>query len=390
MGYFVSRLFVSVKKATIFTGLLISIQLCSINFAYAVDDKYNDLTLNPVISDLPPSWAITISPDNFLYVSHRGGELAKYSLRGEKVASYHPELADLYYEGQGGLSAIAFHPDFVRTPWIYLSYSYGNNNANGLKVIRILLSDNEDPANSILRQETIYEQSDLRDTAVHYGARLAFMADGSLLISTGDGFDYRENAQKMTSDMGKVLRLTDTGRIPKSNPFVSAESPVQKMIYSIGHRNPQALLVLPNNQVIAHEHGPAGGDEINIIKPSTNYGWPVITQGRDYIGSLITPFTEYEGMQQPAFNWTPSIAPSGMVFYNHPNIEPFAYRLLVTSLKFKQLHTLRISNQVIEDEVVYFANSDYRMRDVAVSNNGRVFILSDGAPAIIFEVVTTI
>lgn len=389
MGYSKSRLSVSVKSVVIFIVMFSSISVHCANAAFVDDVPDDGLTLSPLISDLPPSWAIKVSPDNFIYVTHRRGELVKYSMLGEQVASYDLLLKDLYQKGQGGLSAIAFHPDFSRTPWIYLSYSFGSDNANGLKVVRILLDDSSEQTNKILRKETIYEQSDLRDTAVHYGARLAFMADGSLLVSTGDGFDYRESAQKMTSDMGKVLRLTDTGRVPKNNPYVNAESQLQKYIYSLGHRNPQGLIVLPNNLVIAHEHGPAGGDEINIIKLGNNYGWPVITQGKDYIGSLITPFTEYEGMEQANYDWTPSMAPSGMVFYKHSNIAPFAQRLLVTSLKFKQLHSLRIDNQTIDDEVVYFANSDYRMRDIAVSNNGRVFILSDGDAATIFEVLMT-
>lgn len=386
MEYFAQRFRIAVKKNIIFIFMLVAVNATSV---YAAPDDIVDgnIMLRPLISDLPSSWAIEVSPDNFLYVSHRHGELAKYSMAGEKVASYDLALTDLYHKGQGGLSAIAFHPDFDQVPWIYLSYSYGSAKANGLKVIRVLLTNSKETGATVLQKETIYEQSELRNTAVHYGARLAFMADASLLVATGDGFDYRESAQKMTSDMGKVLRLTDTGEIPADNPFANVESAVQRYVYSRGHRNPQALIVLANNQVIAHEHGPAGGDEINIIKPGNNYGWPVITQGKDYIGSLITPFTEYEGMEQPDYNWTPSIAPSGMAFYPHSNIKPFANRLLVSSLKFQQLHTLSINNQKIGDEVVYFANSGYRMKDLAVSDEGRVFILSDGGSSTIFEVL---
>lgn len=372
--------------------------------ALAKQTSDNKLTLQTLISDLPASWAINVSPDNFLYVTHRAGVLAKYSLSGTLLATIDLQLNDLYHKGQGGLSAIAFHPDFARKPWIYLSYSYGSDSANGLKVIRVLLSKTElaseqvqGPASvnaaainnsiNVIQKETIYEQAHLRATPVHYGARLAFMADNSLLISTGDGFDYREQAQVKSSDMGKILRLTDTGNVPSNNPFASANTFSEQAIYSMGHRNPQGLIVLPNNQVIAHEHGPAGGDEINIIEAALNYGWPVITQGKDYIGSLITPFTEYAGMQQPVVNWTPSIAPSGMVYYDANTIQAFANRLLITSLKFKQLHSLAIKDGKIEDEIVFFADSQYRMRDIASSKNGRVFILSDGEPASIFEVV---
>lgn len=354
----------------------------------AQEDEAQYLSLQPVVSDLPASWAIKVSPEKFLYVTHRDGTIAQYSFTGQLLGKVDLALDDLYVAGQGGLSAIAFHPNFADTPWVYLSYSFGNAKANGLKVIRIMLNYSQENGLQVVQKETVYEQLDLRSTAVHYGARLAFMLDASLLISTGDGFDYRESAQQTSSDMGKILRLTDTGGIPTDNPFVSANSFTQQAIYSLGHRNPQGLVVLPNNLVIAHEHGPAGGDEVNIIKPGYNYGWPVITQGKDYIGSLITPFTEYPDMQQPNMNWTPSIAPSGMIFYNASNIQPFAFKLLITSLKYKQLHGLSMSGEEMGDEVVFFADSRHRMRDITMSENGRVFILSDGELSTIFEVVS--
>jgi glucose/arabinose dehydrogenase len=189
--------------------------------------------------------------------------------------------------------------------------------------------------------------------------------------------------------MGKILRLTDIGSMPSDNPFANASTFSEKAVYSLGHRNPQGLIVLPNKQIIAHEHGPAGGDEVNIIKAGENYGWPVVTQGKDYIGSLITPFTQYAGMLQPRVNWTPSIAPSGMVFYGAQALPQFTNRLLVTSLKFKQLHGLMLNGDIIEDEIVFFADSQHRMRDITVSSQGRVFILSDGTLATMFEVVVT-
>jgi glucose/arabinose dehydrogenase len=369
--------------------------------ASATQLKENALSLKAIVSQLPPSWALKVSPDNFLYTTHRDGSLAKYTLSGDLISKVDLQLEDLFNQGQGGLSAIAFHPDFEDQGWIYLSYSYGKDTANGLKVIRIMVKTVNNSSFEVTQKETIFEQLKLRDTAVHYGARLAFMEDTTLLISTGDGFDYREQAQNKSSDMGKILRLTDTGAIPNDNPFASSKTYTQQAVYSLGHRNPQGLIVIKPNMVLAHEHGPAGGDEINIIKAGANYGWPVITQGKDYIGSLITPFTEYKGMQQPTFNWTPSIAPSGMVYYppskdtelvsatavNH--IAEFANSLLITSLKFKQLHALSLVGETIKDERIYFANSDYRMRDVTVSSDGRVFILSDGDKGTIFEVVMT-
>lgn len=373
----------------LFIAFIATVATLQSSQAYSSTETNHGLSLHPFVKDLPPSWAIKVSPDNYLYVTKRSGQLAKYNMQAKLVGEVDLQLPDLFYKGQGGLMALAFHPDYDNQPWVYLSYSFGTSDRNGLKVIRILLEEPAKTGLAIVKKESIFEQTDLRNTPVHYGARLAFMADKSLLVSTGDGFDFREKAQKMSSDMGKVLRLSDTGTIPSDNPYVDAKSFSEQAIFSLGHRNPQGLIVLPNNKVIAHEHGPAGGDEINIIAPSLNYGWPVITQGKDYIGSLITPFTEYPGMQQPNYNWTPSIAPSGMDYYSGAAIPQFTGRLLVTSLKFKQLHSLNIEGDQIGDEHILFSGSEYRMRDVSISSSGRVFILSDGDDATIFEVLMT-
>jgi len=321
--------------------------------------------------NLPKSWAIAVSPNNVLFMTERAGVLHRFALDESKTLAELSSLApinlaldDLYNKGQGGLQAIAFAPDYAQNPWIYLSYSFGSDDANGLKVIRIKLDQNK-----VLVKELLFTQQDLRATPAHYGARLAFASNGSLLLSTGDGFDYREQAQVSSSQLGKILRLTPS----------TATNEYDVEVYSRGHRNPQALLVMDNGQVISHEHGPEGGDEVNLIKQGDNYGWPVITQGRDYLGGLITPFVEYEGMQQPDYNWTPSIAPSGMIYYQGDRIAAFEQRLVVTSLKFQQLHTLKLANDVVSDENIYFTSSGFRLRDITQSQSGRVFLLSDGA-----------
>ncbi len=353
----------------------------------AQDNDYMDLSV--LVSGLPASWGLSAAPDKTLFVTHRAGSLSRYSRDGDLLATYELGLDDLHFEGQGGLSGIAFHPQYKQSPWIYLSYAYGNSKANGLKVIRILLSHPSKLDASILETQIIFKQRDVRDTSVHYGARLAFMLDNTLLITTGDAFDYREHAQKLDSQLGKIIRVTDTGDIPPNNPFADAKNESQRYIYSYGHRNPQGLIVLPNGQIISHEHGPDGGDEINMIEAGLNYGWPVITRGKDYIGSQITPFTEYPNMQQPTFNWTPSIAPSGMIFYPNVGVAPLGNRLLLTSLKYQQLHALELRGNRVENDKVYFAKSGYRMRDITLSSDGRLFILSDGPQASILEVVMT-
>ncbi len=354
---------------------------------HAIEEHTNgSLVLKNLIENLPNSWALEYSNNDSLFITHRNGSVSEYSMDGNLLYSYDLKLSDLYVAGQGGLMDIEFHPNFQSNGWIYFSYSFGDANANGLKVIRAKFDIVEDKT-VLLAKEDIFVQSDLRATAAHYGARLAFMPDNTLLITTGDGFDYREQAQVHNSELGKILRVTDSGGVPPNNPIFSASMDFPSKIYSLGHRNPQGLLVLPNGDVWANEHGPDGGDEINKIEKSHNYGWPVVTQGKDYIGSQITPFDEYKGMEPPKYNWTPSIAPSSMAFYSHSKFKSLHQRLLVPSLKYKQLHTLRINDNKIEDERIIFANSDYRMRDVAISGVGDVFILSDKAPSRIFKVV---
>lgn len=164
-------------------------------------------------------------------------------------------------------------------------------------------------------QQVLFTISPVKDTPVHYGGRIAFLPDTTLLLSSGDGFDYRESAQKGNRLLGKIIRLNDDGTIPDDNPFVAA-SKVQSAIWSLGHRNPQGLVYdAGRKQVFSNEHGPKGGDEINIIEPGKNYGWPVITYGRDYSGANITPYKKYPGMEQSFVDWTPSIAPSSLAVY---------------------------------------------------------------------------
>jgi glucose/arabinose dehydrogenase len=330
------------------------------------------LIMRPVINELPASWAIAVSPEQQLWVSNRKGTLRRYTLQGELVGQYALDLPDLYYKGQGGLMAIAFPPDYAKTKWVYLSYSFGSDAKNGLKVIRVQVNDN--PQQTLI--ETIFEQEDLRDTPVHYGARIAFLQDASLLVSIGDGFDYREQAQKDNSQLGKILQIFP-------DKVVST--------YSKGHRNAQAFAVLDDGSVFSHEHGPDGGDEINLLEKSVNYGWPIITFGKDYIGGRISPFTEYPNMRQADFDWTPSIAPSGMIYYANDRFAELSNTLLVTSLKFQQMHSVKLTNEQAikkpQQESIYFAKSGYRLRDITQSSNGRIFILGDGSNASIFEVM---
>jgi glucose/arabinose dehydrogenase len=209
---------------------------------------------------------------------------------------------------------------------------------------------------------------------------MAFLPDNSLLISTGDGFDYREQAQIKSSHLGKILRMSDTGKALPDNPFFVQEQAESNgsYIFSLGHRNPQALLVTEEGTIISHEHGPAGGDEINFIQKGANYGWPIITNGLDYSGAVITPFTEYEGMRQANFDWTPSIAPSGMILYKYSTLDSLSQHLVVTSLKFKQLRVISLNGKTLSNERILLQDFEFRLRDIEQDRLGNILLLTDG------------
>lgn len=357
---------------SLFTLLYSSLTLDATELA-SVDERFG---VELVADKLPKAWSINYSPNNEIFITQRSGGIIVFDHTWNKT-NYTTTIDDLFPAGQGGFLDIAFHPDFSSNAWIYLSYSAGDSDANRLKVVRFKMPNEGTEINEF--EDVISIKTD-KNTPVHYGGRLAFLPDTSLLISTGDGFDFREQAQVQSSHLGKILRVSDTGDAWPTNPFYKGADPTDNAnyVHSLGHRNPQALLVSKRSTVISHEHGPAGGDEINIIKAGNNYGWPVITNGKDYSGALITPFTEYQGMQQATFDWTPSIAPSGMILYESTKFPSLSHHLVVSSLKFKQLRALLLNGNTVSGERVLLPNFDYRLRDIEQDDDGNILLLTDG------------
>lgn len=205
---------------------------------------------------------------------------------------------------------------------------------------------------------------------------MAFLPDGTLLLTTGDGFDHREDAQRTSGLLGKTIRIHTDGSIPADNPF-AGDAEGEDEIWSYGHRNPQGLTVAPDGTVWQHEHGPAGGDEVNRIMPGTNYGWPVATHGMDYIGARISPFEAYPGMAEPDLFWTPSIAPSGLAFYTGDAFPDWQGDLLVGGLAIVGLHHVEVEDgrATVSSRVV--PEIDERIRDVRTGPDGLVYLLTD-------------
>ena len=310
-------------------------------------------------------WSIAFLPDGSALVTELGGRLRPISADG-RVGEPIAHVPAVYFAGQGGLFDVVLHPDFADNRLVYLAYAEGSPRDNGTAIARGRLA-----GMALEDVEVIFRNFSRKDTAVHYGGRMAFLADGTLLLTTGDGFNYREAAQNVDSGLGKVLRMNDDGSAASGNPF-----PGSPYVYSYGHRNPQGLAVSRRGDIWLHEHGPRGGDEVNRIEAGVNYGWPAITYGIDYSGAVISPYTEMEGMAQPVHYWTPSIAPSGLVIYEAELFPAWQGDLLLGALAAQQVRRLDLSGDRLAGEERVFPEINARIRDVRVGPEGALYILT--------------
>ncbi|PVZ70682.1 glucose dehydrogenase [Pelagibaculum spongiae] len=326
-------------------------------------------SVEQITDQLDRPWSLAELPNGQLLVSERSGQLR--IVDGDKISAPIANIPPVYFAGQGGLLDVKLHPQFLRNRWVYLSFAHGTKNDNALRVIRGQLRDNQ-----LVNQQVIFTASS-KDTPVHYAGRIAFLPDNTLLVTVGEGFDYREAAQKKDSLLGKIVRVRDDGSIPENNPFV-AEANSNKAIFSLGHRNPQGLVYDQQRNIIySNEHGPAGGDEINIIQAGNNYGWPVITYGRDYSGAIISPYKEYPGMQQPFIDWTPSIAPSSLAVYYGKMFPQMNGDLLTTTLKSHELRWVKMDGNQPVQQISLLAELDERLRHVEIASDGAILLLTD-------------
>lgn len=298
-----------------------------------------------IVKDLSIPWGFTFLPNNSILITEKEGRIIHFE-NGKKTEI--KNVPDVYNRGQGGLLDIVLHPDYSKNGWIYFTYasSEGQDKGGHTALMRAKLKDN-----SLTEKQLLYKASPNSTRGQHFGSRIVFDDDNYVYFSIGDRGNRDVNPQDIKRDGGKIYRLHDDGRIPKDNPF-SNEMNVKKAIYSYGHRNPQGMTLNPETREIwAHEHGPKGGDEINIIKPGKNYGWPIISYGVNYSGTSFTDITEKEGMEQPLHYWDPSIAPSGMTFISSNKYKEWKGNLLVGSLKFQYLDNCFIKNgKVVKEE----------------------------------------
>jgi len=330
-----------------------------------------DYQLETIAEGLTYPWCIAFLPGGDMLVTERSGDLHAIR-RGVLDTTPIDGVPPAYVRSQGGLFDVLVHPDFSNNQLIYLSYAHGTADKNGTRIARGRFDGRR-----ISDLEIIFTVEPLKDTPVHYGGRMRFLPDGTLMMTTGDGFVYREEAQRLNTLLGKIVRLNDDGSIPKDNPFVN-DPAARDEIWSYGHRNPQGLAIdTATGRVWQHEHGPRGGDELNLIEPGKNYGWPVATFGIDYPGSLISPFTEYEGMQQPLVYWVPSIAPAGMTYYDGDVFPEWRGDLFITSLVFNYIERIDLDGSEVVGQHRMFEEIGERIRDVRTGPDGRLYILTD-------------
>ncbi len=330
----------------------------------------DDFNIEIMAEDLSHPWAVAELPDGGFLITERGGKA--FRIWGDKRLEIEGLPTDIFAEGQGGLLDIVIAPDFLETSEVYFSYSYGTLEANGTALLRATLNENalENPV-------VIFRASPAKQASAHFGGRITFLPDDTLILTLGDGFAYREDAQKSDTHLGKIVRLTRDGGTPADNPYLG-QSNFKPQIYSIGHRNVQGVAYdAQTNTLWAHEHGPRGGDELNIIRPGENYGWPIATKGTDYQGARISPYETFEGMVDPVHDWTPSIAPSGLAIYRGGMFPGWEGDALVGGLASTDLRRVDLEDGKSVGEFDILSDNNERIRDVRISQDGAVLILTD-------------
>lgn len=326
-----------------------------------------------VVDGIDVPWGMAWLPDGDMLVTNRGGQL--YRVHEGKLSAPLGGVPEVHVNGQGGLLDIVLHPQYADNGWIYITYSSpeGPGEGSHTAIMRAKLQ-----GNSLVQQQVLYEGDENSSRGQHYGSRIAFDREGYLFFSMGERGAHFENAQQLDRDGGKIYRLFDDGRVPADNPFVNTPG-AKPEIYSHGHRNPQGLAMNPiTGQIWEHEHGPMGGDEINVIKPGVNYGWPIIGYGIDYDGKPLAVATARDGIEQPIFYWDPSIAPSGMAFITSDNYGPdLKNHLLVGSLKFRYIvHFVLDGTRVVANEIVFPEIG--RVRNIKQAPDGYIYVATEG------------
>lgn len=337
-----------------------------------VHSREHDFIVTTLVTGLEHPWSLAFLPDGRMLVTEHAGRL-RIVQDGKLLPQPVQGLPAIEEHGQGGLMDVALHPRYRETAWLYLSYAARGPGGVGTEVLRAKLVGDR-----LKDQQVIFRMEPKRRGGRHFGSRLLFDRQGFLYVTLGERGE-QDHAQHLDDHLGKVVRLYDDGRVPPDNPFVGRPD-ARPEIYTYGHRNVQGAALHPTTGLVwTHEFGPQGGDELNVLRPGVNYGWPVITYGVEYvIGTKIGEGTHKEGMAQPIYHWVPSISPSGMTFYTADEFPRWRGDLFLGGLSAQCLVRLRLDGEkVVEEERMLEGIG--RVRDVRLGPDGYLYLLTDAA-----------
>ena len=341
------------------------------------------LEVQTVASGLAYPWALAFLPEGRMLVTERPGRIRIVSPQGQLSPAVKgvPEVMAI---GQGGLLDVITDKNYAQNTTIYFCYSERSGSGGRTAVSRAKLVDGTTPR--LDEVKVIFRQDGPLSSGNHYGCRIAQAKDGNLFVTLGDHYSYRDEAQNLGNHLGKLIRIAPDGSVPSDNPFVGRDG-AKPEIWSYGHRNAQSLAINPaSNEVWEIEHGPRGGDEVNVIGRGKNYGWPVIGLGIDYSGAKIHVTTAKDGMEQPIKAWVPSIAPSGMAFYTGELFPAWRGSLFTGALASQILVRLSLKGDAVTGEERLLQNLNERIRDVRQGPDGALWLLTDSSAGRILRI----
>lgn len=334
------------------------------------------IEVSTIAEGLDHPWGIAPLPDGSMLVTERSGALRHVDKNGT-LGRPIDGVPEVDARDQGGLLDITLHPNFAQNHTLYLSFSEPGEGGNSTAVVRAEISEDYGKLNDV---RVIFSQKPKLDSTMHFGSRIVFDREGRIYVGLGERShaQFREQAQDLKSHLGKVVRLNEDGSVPNDNPFVGRDDALPE-IWSYGHRNIQAAALHPDSGKLWEiEHGPKGGDEVNVAEPGKNYGWPVVSHGVNYNGRPVgTGKKEASGMENPIYTWTPVIAPSGMLFYSGKAFPEWKGDLFVGGLRATALVRLELDGEKVVDEERLLTDLGYRIRDVAESPEGDIVVITD-------------
>jgi len=367
------------RHAAIF--LLFGCGLASAQEGDVVETAAAKFRVETVADGMTNPWAIAKLPDDRFLITERPGRL-RIVENGKLLPDPVEGVPEVWAKGQGGLLDVALHPDYAKNGWIYLSFSKPLPKGALTSVIRARLKDNK-----LVDQETIFDPpaDEATGAGVHFGCKLTFDTEGHLFFSIGDRGDVTNptnNAQRVDNVKGKIHRVMDDGSIPSDNPYANTPG-ARPTIWCNGNRNPQGLIYdLPSGILWETEHGPKGGDELNIIRKGLNYGWPTITYGINYSGTPITDHTSQDGMEQPITYWTPSLGASGLTVYHGDKFPQWEGNIFAGALALTKIVRVKLDGQkVVEQEDILKGTG--RIRDLRVFDDGYLYVVYDNPGKVI-------